>query len=176
MILRLKRTPGIYLVGFMGSGKSTIGRKLADELGWKFVDLDERIEQANGMTIKTLFESRGEEEFRRVEKRELQKLVGRVEAGQPHVIALGGGAFVQPGVAEWLSTNGISIYLDAPIGVLKSRVAGHTHRPLARDLKKFESLHEARRPHYERADYRVVVGNNDPMVAVNSILALHLFG
>src|ERR1022692_5190369 len=66
MILKLKRTPGIYLVGFMGSGKSTIGRLLAERIGWHFVDLDEEIEAAERMSILEIFETRGEAEFRRV--------------------------------------------------------------------------------------------------------------
>ena len=67
MNLRLKRTPGIYLVGFMGSGKSTIGRLLAEKIGWPFFDLDQEIEAREGATIAAIFEARGEAEFRRIE-------------------------------------------------------------------------------------------------------------
>src|SRR5205823_9160195 len=67
MILKLKRTPGIYLVGFMGSGKTTIGRLLAEELGWGFADLDEEIEKREGMSISQIFETRGEAGFRQAE-------------------------------------------------------------------------------------------------------------
>ena len=67
MILKLKRTPGIYLVGFMGSGKSTIGWRLADELGWRFIDLDEEIEAAQGRPISDIFDQDGEDLFRRLE-------------------------------------------------------------------------------------------------------------
>ncbi len=67
MILKLKRTPAIYLVGFMGCGKSTVGRALADELGWTFVDLDEEIERKQGATIASIFDTRGEAAFREME-------------------------------------------------------------------------------------------------------------
>src|SRR3984885_5965473 len=93
MILMLKRTPGIFLVGFMGSGKSTVGRALADELGWGFADLDEEIEKREGMPIVRIFDTRGEAEFRRAETAALRERVRAVERGRPCVIALGGGTF-----------------------------------------------------------------------------------
>src|SRR5271169_400595 len=93
MILKLKRTPGIYLVGFMASGKTTIGRLLADELGWTFADMDQDIEFEQAASIARIFEARGEEEFRRIEQEALRRRVGEVERGTPMVVALGGGAF-----------------------------------------------------------------------------------
>src|SRR4051794_16672137 len=94
MILKLKRTPGIYLVGFMGSGKSTVGRALAEELGWRFVDLDQEIEQSQGMSVSEIFEQRGEPAFREIETAALRQQVKAIECGRPHVVALGGGAFL----------------------------------------------------------------------------------
>jgi len=90
MILKLKRTPGIYLVGFMASGKTTIGRLLADELGWAFADLDEDIEAQQGRSIAEIFDSDGEEEFRTIERAAIRKRVVEVERGKPMVLALGG--------------------------------------------------------------------------------------
>src|SRR5947209_16272732 len=81
MILKLKRTPGIYLVGFMGCGKSTVGRALADELGWYFSDLDEDIEQAAGTTIAEIFDTKGEAAFRAMETESLRKRVHTVQSG-----------------------------------------------------------------------------------------------
>ncbi len=95
MNLRLKRAPGIYLVGFMGSGKTTIGRLLAARLGWSFADLDEEIEAAERATIAAIFEERGEPEFRRIEAEMLRQHVRSIERGKAAVIALGGGAFAQ---------------------------------------------------------------------------------
>src|SRR5712675_109082 len=78
MLLKLKRTPGIYLVGFMGCGKSTVGRALADELGWYFSDLDEDIEQGAGTTIAQIFDTRGEAAFREMETESLRKRIHTV--------------------------------------------------------------------------------------------------
>ena len=83
MILTLKRTPGIYLVGFMGSGKSTVGRKLAERIGWPFHDLDSIIEGAQGRTIAAIFEQDGEPAFREVERGALWEQVRRIERGEP---------------------------------------------------------------------------------------------
>ena len=175
MILKLKRTPGIYLVGFMASGKTTIGRMLADELGWAFVDLDEEIEAEQGTTIAEIFDQRGEEEFRRIETAAIERRVRMVERGRPMVVALGGGAFAQQQNFELLENNGISVWLDCPLPILAERVATASHRPLARDPERFRDLFEKRRPAYERADFRIEVGSNDPSVAVQSILALPIF-
>src|SRR5260370_36442454 len=82
MILRLKRTPGIYLVGFMGSGKSTVGKLLAERLGWSFVDLDEEIVSQEGCPIPQIFDELGEAEFRRIERQALEKRVRQVSIGR----------------------------------------------------------------------------------------------
>ena len=89
MNLILKRTPAIYLVGFMGSGKTTVGRLLAERLGWSFVDLDDNIEARERMPIAEIFETRGEPAFRAIEAEVLRGLVQAVKAGRPLVIALG---------------------------------------------------------------------------------------
>src|SRR5579863_4136850 len=96
MILKLKRTPGIYLVGFMACGKTTVGRALADELGWNFSDLDEEIESRAQSTVPQIFDTLGEAVFREMETVALRERVRNVQSGQPHVIALGGGAFLTP--------------------------------------------------------------------------------
>ena len=175
MILKLKRTPGIYLVGFMASGKSTIGRLLAARLGWRFVDLDEEIEASQKTSIAVIFESRGEAEFRRIERAAMRAHVRAVECGRPAVIALGGGAFVQPENYALLENNGITIWLDCPFEIVKRRVAEASHRPLARDLESFARLYEARRAGYARADYRIEAAGDDPAEVVEAVLALPLF-
>ncbi len=175
MILKLKRTPGIFLVGFMGSGKSTIGRTLAEELGWGFADLDEDIESREGMPISQIFDTRGEEEFRRAETAALRERVRAVEGGRPWVIALGGGAFLNEENFEMVSNNGVTVWLDCSFSTVERRLAGYGHRPLARDPEKLRELFAVRRPHYERADYCVVVENDDAAVTTAKILALPLF-
>jgi shikimate kinase len=175
MILKLKRTPGIYLVGFMGSGKTTIGRRLADELGWSFADLDADIETEVGTTIAQIFDTRGEEEFRRMERAAIQKRVRMIEKGRPMVIALGGGAFAQHGNFELLENNGISVWLDCPFSIVRARMSQESDRPLARDPEKFRELYENRRAAYQRADYRIEIEGDDPTPAVESILKLPIF-
>jgi shikimate kinase len=175
MILTLKRTPGIYLVGFMGSGKSTIGRLLADRIGWHFVDLDAEIEAAEKMTIFEIFETRGEAEFRRVEREKLRAHVRTIECGRPAVLALGGGAVVPPENYALLENNGVVIWLDCPFETVRRRVEPASHRPLARDPVSFAQLYETRRESYARADYRIPIESDDPAVAVEAALQLPLF-
>lgn len=175
MDLRLKRTPGIYLVGFMGCGKTTVGRLLAERLGWPFVDVDDDIEAAAGATIAEIFESRGEAEFRRMETEAIRKRVASIERGCPMVLALGGGAFVQQANYELLENNGVTIWLDCPFEVLKRRVERETHRPLARDPERFAALYAERLPYYSRADFRIPAGDDDPAVTVEAVLQLPIF-
>jgi shikimate kinase len=171
MILKLKRTPGIYLVGFMGSGKTTIGRRLAERLGWHFIDLDQEIETRQKSKISEIFAEHGEDEFRRLESEALRARVRAIECGRPTVVALGGGAFV-PGNFEVLENNGVTIWLDCPLELARQRVERETHRPLAFDAEKFERLYEARREGYSRADYHITIVSDDPDIAVNAVLDL----
>jgi shikimate kinase len=174
MILKLKRTPGIYLTGFMASGKTTIGRALADELGWMFVDLDEDIEKRAGMPVSEIFDRCGEAAFRELESKLLRERVKQIEYGRPHVIALGGGTFLSDDNFELISNNGITLWLDCEYPRICERLAGQSHRPLARDPEKMKQLFETRREFYSRADYRIDV-EDDPAAAVARILGLPLF-
>ena len=175
MILKLKRTPGIFLVGFMGSGKSTVGRALAEELGWSFADLDEDIEQREGMPVAKIFDTRGEAEFRQAESAALRERVRSIEGGRPCVIALGGGAFLSEENFQMVSNNGVSVWLDCPFATVERRVAISRHRPLARDPERLRELFAVRRSGYERADYCVVVEGDDAAATIAQILALPLF-
>lgn len=175
MILKLKRTPGIYLVGFMGSGKSTVGRALADELGWSFLDLDEEIEREQGTSIASIFEHRGEADFRQIETEALRRCVRSVQSGHPRVISLGGGAFLQHENFDLVSNNGVSVWLDCPLPVIERRIAAFDHRPLARDPNHLRHLYEVRREGYTRADYRIDTGEDEAAATVARILALPLF-
>ena len=175
MILKLKRTPGIYLVGFMGSGKSTIGRLLAERLGWQFADLDEEIEAEQETTIANLFEKIGEPEFRRIESAALRKHVRTIECGRPTVVALGGGTFVQSDNFDLLENHGVTIWLDCPLETVRQRVERASHRPLARDQRRFEELFHSRQAAYAKADYRIRIESDDPSAALDEILKLPLF-
>lgn len=175
MILKLKRNPAIYLVGFMGCGKSTVGSALADELGWNFSDLDTEIESRAGSPIAQIFDTQGEPAFREMETAVLRERVRTVQLGRPHVIALGGGAFLREENFDLVANHGISVWLDCPLPVIERRVAGANHRPLARDLAGLRNLYELRREGYARAHYRVELLDDDVPAAVAKILALPLF-
>ena len=170
MNLKLKRTPGLYVVGFMGAGKTTVGRHLAHRLGWAFFDTDMEIERAESCSIAEIFDRRGEAEFRRIETQIIRQHVGWIERGRPAVLALGGGAFIEPANRGILEPNGISIWLDCPFEIVKQRVAGNPDRPLARDPAGFAALYESRRAHYRLAEVHVAIESDDPEVTVESIL------
>ena len=174
MKLKLKRTPGIYIIGFMGSGKTTIGRMLADEIGWRFADLDEDIEHAQRRSISDIFATAGEEEFRRIEFQALQQRVRSVCRGIPTVLALGGGAFTRPETVKLLQENGITVWIDASFEVVRKRVQGSDHRPLARDMERFERLYNERREWYAQAEFKVTVATNDSRGAIADLLKLRL--
>lgn len=168
---RLQRPPGIYLIGFMGSGKSTVGKMLAEALGWTYVDLDEEIEAGEGCAITDIFDLRGEEEFRRIESAALERQVRQVRLGRPRVLALGGGAFTVPANREMLRAAGVSIWLDCPPEVAWNRVSTESHRPLARDAGRFHELFRLRLPVYAGADYQVDA-RLGPEAVVKAILEL----
>jgi shikimate kinase len=170
MNIRLKRTPGLYVVGFMASGKSTIGRHLAGELGWSFFDIDDEIERVEKTSISSIFDRHGEEEFRRIEAAIIAQHVRWIERGRPAVLALGGGAFTEARNRELLLDNGLAIWLDCPLEKVKQRVSQTSHRPLARDPEKFEGLYHARRECYALADLHIPIESDDPAVTVKTIL------
>jgi len=151
------RATVICLAGFMGSGKSTIGTRLARQLGWRFVDLDGRIEEAAGISIPEFFERHGEPAFRQLEADQLRAALGRaLEFRESTIVALGGGTYAQPGAPEFLRNSGVPvIWLDTPIDLLLARCMTMTGRPLFRDEASFRALYAQRRPSYELADYRV---------------------
>jgi shikimate kinase len=175
MILKLKQTPGIYLAGFMASGKTTIGRALAKRIGWHFADLDYDIEAEYGTTIARIFDERGEAEFRRIETRAVQNRVSKIRLGVPTILALGGGTYTQEANAELIENNGVSLWIDCPFDVISRRVATNGHRPLARDPVRFRELFLERQTFYEKAAIRVVVTEDDPEHTVDQILKLSLF-
>lgn len=174
MHLKLKRTPGIYITGFMGSGKTTVGRIVAERLGWNFVDLDTDIAEREGETVPSIFATRGEAEFRRIETEAIRRWLNKIERGQPTVISLGGGAFVQPRNYEMLENNGISIWLDCSLEAVEARIAGTGERPLARDREAFRRLYAERKALYSRADFRVN-GDVDSADAAEAIVNLPIW-
>ena len=155
----------------MGSGKTTIGTLLARQLAWRFVDLDDRIEESTGLTIPEIFERLGEPAFRQIEADQLRAALGRAsEMKESTVLALGGGTYAQPGCPEFLRAAGIPVlWLDSPIGVLLGRCMTMTGRPLFRDETSFSALYAQRLPSYQLADYRVD-SSGEPTQVVAEIL------
>jgi shikimate kinase len=173
--LTLKRTPGLFLVGFMASGKSTVGPVLAAALGWKFADLDTEIEAEQQTTISQIFAAHGEPAFRALETDAIRRKVHHIQAGHPYVIALGGGAFLQPSNWELVKNNGITIWLDCSLERINHRLVGNITRPLAADRERVAQLLEHRRPFYARADYRVDADSDDVEQVTRRILDLPIF-
>ena len=175
MNITLKRTPGIYVVGFMASGKSTVGRHLAHRLGWNFFDTDHEFESAEKMAVAEFFATRGEAEFRRIEAEILRQHVRWIERGRPAVLALGGGAYVDTANRQLLENNGISVWLDCPFETVERRVGDRSTRPLAHDPHKFAALYDSRREVYALADMRVAIESDDPEATVETIVSHPLF-
>ncbi len=148
-------TGAIVLAGFMGSGKSTVGREIARHLGWQFVDLDQSIERLASQTIPRIFEEAGESGFRDWEHAALSEQARRALGGSQIVLALGGGTYAFERNRDLLRSFGVTIWLDADPETLWGRVHNESHRPLAQDREAFLRLHETRRESYERADLRI---------------------
>lgn len=164
------RKTTVVLVGLMGVGKSSIGRRLATVLGLPFRDADEEIEKAAGRTIPEIFAERGEGEFREGERR----VIARLLDDPPHVLAAGGGAFVNPEIRALIKRKAVSVWLKADIGVLVRRVARKDNRPLlhGRDAREvLERLAEERYPAYAEADLSVETGETPHQAAVEAVLA-----
>jgi shikimate kinase len=166
----------IFLVGFMGAGKSSVGLALSRRLGWAFEDLDHRIEAQERRSIEQIFQQSGEAGFRQIEHAALRSLIE--ELGRlPKIVAVGGGAYAQAANASLLEDGGFpAIFLDAPVEELFRRCLDQQlERPLRRDLDEFRRLYDARRAHYLRASIRIETGGKDvEQVATEAIESLGL--
>ena len=148
----------IVFVGLMGAGKSAIGRRLASRLGMPFVDADDEIESAAGCSISDIFELHGEAAFRDGERRVIARLLAR----PPHVLATGGGAFMDPETRTAIRESGISVWLRAELDLLVSRVSRRNNRPLLAGGDTYailQRLMAERHPIYAQAD--IVVESRD---------------
>jgi shikimate kinase len=151
----------IYLIGFMGAGKTSVGRILAKSLRMGFVDIDDRIEKELGMTISQIFSKRGEDYFRDAES----KMLKTVSQKNGQVIATGGGIVLRDENWEIMKKNGVTVYLRASIEVLWARIKSNTTRPLLQvedPLKKAVELLSIRIPLYEKADLIIDSDNVSP--------------
>ena len=154
LLARLGPQP-LVLVGMMGAGKTTVGRRLATRLGRHFVDSDEEIEKAANMTIPEIFESHGEAEFRSGEAR----VIARLLRDEHIVLGTGGGAFINPETRALIKADALSVWIKADLDLLYSRVSRCSNRPLlktANPRQTLKGLIEARYPIYAEADITVV--------------------
>jgi len=159
----------VVLVGLMGVGKSTVGRRLARRLGLPFVDSDSEIEETVGLPWGELFERYGEEDYRDGERR----LVARLVDGQVRVIATGGGVFVDPRTRSLLNERAITVWLDAPVDVLAERTARRDTRPLLKNgdpKDTLERLAQSERQAYAEAHIHVKSGNGAHREVVEDIV------
>jgi len=162
----------VSLVGFMGAGKTTVGRALAARLEWDFIDLDEEIQVRAGRTIAQIFDERGEAAFRRLERQLLSEVLGSRRTGG-WVLSVGGGAFVDAGIRELLREHDVqTVFLDAPAEELfrRCRQPGPP-RPLLGDRARFDSLLDERRPAYLQAEFSVQTAGKEVASIVDEILA-----
>ena len=144
----------VVLVGMMGAGKSSVGRKLGARLGLAFVDADTKIEEAAGMSIPDIFETRGEAEFRSGEAR----VIARLLDGGPQVLATGGGAYMNADTRALVRTKAVSVWLKADFDVLMKRIKRRTDRPMlktADPAATLKQLMDVRYPVYAQADITI---------------------
>ncbi len=164
---KLKKT--VALVGLMGAGKSTVGRRLANALGVKFLDADDEIVVAAGRPIPDIFAERGEEEFRAGERR----VIARLLEGEPHILATGGGAFMNPLTRVLMREKAVTIWLRADLETLLQRVSRRNDRPLLQNTdqrKTMEKLISIRYPIYKQADLIVDSMDGPHQLTVNNVL------
>jgi shikimate kinase len=160
------RRRNIILTGFMGTGKSSVGRSLARRLGREFVDLDELIVEKTGLSVTDIFGALGEEWFRRVEGEALKEVLGR----DGRVVATGGGTFCSQGNAALMLERGVVIRLTAPPGEIFERVGGDGGRPLAVGGRSdFERLAAEREEWYRMAEWTVDTAGKGPAQVAEEI-------
>lgn len=160
----------IFLTGFMGAGKTTVGRLLAGRLGVPFLDLDAEIEGEAGMSVREIFASEGESGFRRRESDALRRMLVHPDV----VVATGGGTIAQEANARLLHANGLTVWLNPPFSAIAQRIrgVGKADRPLFKDEAQALALFRERLPAYRQADLTVDVGNDDQPEEIAARIAL----
>lgn len=156
----------IYLVGFMGAGKTTVGRALAKRLHWKHEDIDQRIEQRERRDIATIFRQEGEPYFRGVERQELIALLNV----RGVVVATGGGTIIDPATRGLMLRDGAVVWLDAPLSTILERVPLDGRRPLASDRLEMERLYNQRLMAYGEAHLRLDASRSSVEELVDQII------
>jgi shikimate kinase len=156
----------VYLVGFMGAGKTTVARALAKRLDWQVEDIDDRVEKRERRDIPTIFRQEGEPYFRALEQQELIALLPT----RGTVVATGGGTIVEPVTRELMLRDGAVVWLDAPFATVLERVPLDGRRPLAADRIEMETLYNQRLMAYSRAHLRLDAGKGSVEDLVDQIV------
>ncbi|HSR67265.1 MAG TPA: shikimate kinase [Acidobacteriota bacterium] len=162
----MKEAGHLFLVGFMGCGKSTVGSLLARRLDRPFYDLDQRIVEGAGRSIEQIFEEDGEKAFRALESQALKD----VAAHPPAVVALGGGAFCRACNRKVVQSSGVSLWLQVPFQEMQRRIEKEGGRPLAGDARRLQRLYRSRLPHYRQADLSVQTRGLTPSQVARAVL------
>jgi shikimate kinase len=165
---RLVTHTRIYLVGFMGAGKSSVGRQLAKRLGWKFADLDREIERTEHQSIPEIFERSGEPYFREVESKCLQALSRQRQV----VVALGGGAFADPANRELAAASGLTVWLKVSFATVVTRVKMDGSRPKFGSKEQAEALYNSRQEFYSQARVHIESDNRSPASVADELAEL----
>ena len=160
----------IFLTGFMGAGKTAVGRRLGERLGLPFADLDEEIERRSGLTVREIFDRSGEPEFRRLERATLVELIDRPDL----VLATGGGTPAFEPTARLLESGGVTVWLNPPFATIVERIGalGKQTRPLFRDETEAWRLYRSRLTAYRASDLRVDVAPGETEDEVAARVAL----
>jgi len=162
----------LVLLGMMAVGKTTLGKIVAKNQGLRFVDTDQHIEKKNSMSIKEIFDIKGENFFRIEEKKEILKLIKK----EGCVIALGGGAFMEKTVRENILKNCISVWLDIDINILNKRSKWNKKRPLLKNQnnsKKLNQIYSERKNIYKLANYKIICDKLSKKDIINKIISLY---
>lgn len=162
----------LYLVGFMGTGKSTIGRAAASRLGFELLDSDTEIERKMGTSVADIFEKRGEAAFRSLER----DFIESGHAAERHVVACGGGLIVQPGMLELVKSRGVVICLHASLDTILKRTSGTSARPLLNvedPSKRLAELYAQREQIYRRSGTMVLTDARPFNDIVNHVLRIY---
>jgi shikimate kinase len=162
-----EKLKNIYLVGFMGSGKSTVGKLLAEKLNIKFIDVDTEIEKKEGKKISEIFREKGEKYFRELEKKEIENLTKKTDL----VVSTGGGLGANLENMKKMKKTGTVIWLDVPLNLLLERCGNDQNRPLLQQpFEKLKKLYEDRKKVYSMADVHIKINTQTPQEIVKEIL------
>ena len=159
----------IYLIGFMGAGKTSVGWRLAKKLGWRFIDLDEEIERQQGRAVAEIFRTDGEAAFRQIERNCLKKLSSSAN-NEKYVVAFGGGTFLDPENRAIAESTGLTVWLKVSFSMVASRVKIDGTRPKFTSKEQAELLHQSREPYYALAKLHISTDHGTPDTVVDEIL------